>query len=155
MLSNIEYDELVHQVINYFKNKKFNGMYLDVVEDIKDLEEASIQCNKREKSFSSVMYQVKFLKSQYSEEIKDTIQTYHEIIFKDFSFKNDLNAMVNGPYALKMWLVRYLCLEELTMDLEDLIKIDVSSYSVTRQYQEIDILLFRKMIKNKKIILNL
>jgi hypothetical protein len=154
MLSNIEYDELVHQVINYFKNRKFNEMYLDVLDDIEDLQEATTKCNNKEKSFSSVMYEVKFLKSQYVEELKYAIQTYNEIIFKDFTFKNDLNAMINGPYALKMWLIRYVCLDNLTIDLCDLINIDMSNFSVTRQYQEIDIILFKKTIKNKKNILS-
>ena len=154
MVTNNEYNVLVENVIKYFSSKQFNGMYMDIIEDIKELDEASISCNKREKSFSTVMYQVKFLKSQYVEELKDTIQTYNEIIFKDFSFKNDLNAMINGPYALKMWLVRYLCLEELLIDLNDLLCNDISNLSVTRQYQEIDVLLFSKVIKNKKNILN-
>ena len=104
-------------------------MYLDIIEDINDLDEVAIKCNKKEMSFSSVMYQVKFLKSQYAEELKDTIQVYNEIIFKDFSFKNDLNAMINGPYALKTWLVRYLCIDSLTIDLSELIKIDMSNAS--------------------------
>lgn len=155
MLSNKEYDELVHQVIKYFKNKKFNEMYLDVLEDIEDLEDATIKCNNKEKSFSSVMYEVKFLKSQYVEELKYAIQIYNEIIFKDFTFKNDFNTMINGPYALKMWLIRYICLDNLTIDLCDLIINDMSSFSVTRQYQEIDIILFKKAIKSKKNSLNL
>ena len=90
MVTNNEYNVLVENVIKYFSSKKFNGMYMDIIEDIKELDEASISCNKREKSFSAVMYQVKFLKSQYVEELKDTIQTYNEIIFKDFSFKHIL-----------------------------------------------------------------
>ena len=58
--------------------------------------------------------------------------------------------MINGPYALKMWLIRNLCIDNLSIDLCDLIKDDISSYSITRQYQEIDIILFRKTI-NKKV----
>ena len=150
MLTNKEYDELVSKVVKHFKTKKFNEMYLDIIEDINDLDEAAIKCNKKEMSFSSVMYQVKFLKSQYAEELKETIQVYNEIIFKDFSFKNDLNAMINGPYALKTWLVRYLCIDSLTIDLADLIKMDLSTFSITRQYQEIDIILFNKIV-NKKV----
>lgn len=150
MLTNKEYDELVSKVVRHFKSKKFNGMYLDIIEDINELDDAAIKCNNKEKSFSSVMYQVKFLKSQYAEELKDTIQVYNEIIFKDFSFKNDLNAMINGPYALKTWLIRYLCIDSLTIDLSDLVKIDMTSFSVTRQYQEIDIILFNKIV-NKKV----
>ena len=150
MLSNKDYEELVNLVIKHFKSKKFNEMYLDIIEDIKDLNESAIKCSNKEKSFSSVMYQVKFLKSQYVEELKETIQIYNDLIFKDFTFKNDLNTMINGPYALKMWLIRYLCIDNLSIDLCDLIKEDISSYSITRQYQEIDIILFRKTI-NKKV----
>lgn len=150
MLSNKEYEELVNQVIKHFKNKKFNEMYLDILEDIEELNDATIKCNNKEKSFSSVMYEVKFLKSQYADELKDTIQVYNDIIFKDFTFKNDVNTMINGPYALKMWLVRYLCLDNLSIDLSELIKEDISSFSITRQYQEIDIVLFKKTA-NKKV----
>lgn len=150
MLSNKEYEDLVNLVIKHFKIKKFNEMYLDIIEDIEDLNESAIKCSNKEKSFSSVMYQVKFLKSQYVEELKETIQIYNDLIFKDFTFKNDLNTMINGPYALKMWLIRYLCIDNLSIDLCDLIKDDISSYSITRQYQEIDIILFRKTI-NKKV----
>lgn len=150
MLSNKEYGELVNQVIKHFKNKKFNEMYLDILEDIEELNDATIKCNNKEKSFSSVMYEVKFLKSQYADELKDTIQVYNDIIFKDFTFKNDVNTMINGPYALKMWLVRYLCLDNLSIDLSELIKEDISSFSITRQYQEIDIVLFKKTA-NKKV----
>ena len=150
MLTNKEYEDLVSQVIKHIKNKKFNGMYLDIIEDFNELDEAVIICNNKEKSFSSLMYQVKFLKSQYAEELKETIQVYNDIIFKDFSFKNDLNTMINGPYALKMWLVRYLCLDTLSIELSDLIKEDMSSFSITRQYQEIDIILFKKTV-NKKV----
>lgn len=155
MLSNVEYDELVHQVVKYFKTKKFNEMYLDVLEDIEALDDATIKCSNKEKTFTSVMYEVKYLKSQYVEELKYTVQTYNDIIFKDFTFKNDLNTMISGPYALKMWLIRYMCLENLTIDLSELIKVDMSSFSITRQYQEIDIILFNKVIKNKKNILSL
>ena len=150
MLSNKDYEELVNLVIKHFKSKKFNEMYLDIIEDIEDLNESAIKCSNKEKSFSSVMYQVKFLKSQYVEELKETIQIYNDLIFKDFTFKNDLNTMINGPYALKMWLIRYLCIDNLSIDLCDLIKEDISSYSITRQYQEIDIILFRTTI-NKKV----
>ena len=150
MLTNKEYEELVSQVIKHFKNKKFNGMYLDIIEDIEELDEAALQCNNKEKSFSSVMYQVKFLKSQYAEELKDIISVYNEIIFKDFTFKNDLNAMINGAHSLKIWLVRYLCETSLNVELKDLIKVDLEALSVTRKYQEIDNILFKKIV-NKKV----
>ena len=58
--------------------------------------------------------------------------------------------MINGPYALKTWLVRYLCIDSLTIDLSELIKIDMSAFSITRQYQEIDVILFNKIV-NKKV----
>ena len=61
--------------------------------------------------------------------------------------------MINGPYALKMWLIRYLCIDNLSIDLCDLIKEDISSYSITRQYQEIDMLLFNKVL-NVKVVNN-
>ena len=86
MLTNKEYEELMSQVIKHFKSKKFNGMYVDLITDINELDEAAVQCNNKERSFSSVMYQVKFLKSKYAEQLKDTIQIYNEIIFKDFTF---------------------------------------------------------------------
>jgi hypothetical protein len=93
---------------------------------------------------------VKFLKSQYAEELKDIISVYHEIIFKDFTFKNDLNAMINGTHSLKIWLVRYLCESSLNVELKDLIKVDLELLSVTRKYQEIDNILFKKIV-NKKV----
>ena len=87
MLSNKDYEELVNLVIKHFKGKKFNEMYLDIIEDIEDLNESAIKCSNKEKSFSSVMYQVKFLKSQYVEELKGTIQIYNDLIFKDFTLR--------------------------------------------------------------------
>ena len=150
MLTNKEYDELISKVIKYFKNKKFNAMYVDIIEDIEDLDEAVNQCNNKEKSFSSLMYQVKFLKSQYAEELKDVIMIYNEIIFKDFSFKNDLNTMINGAHSLKVWLVRYLCVDNLNIELSELIKKDLENMSVTCKYQEIDNILFKKTV-NKTV----
>ena len=40
MLSNKEYEDLVNLVIKHFKSKKFNEMYLDIIEDIEDLNES-------------------------------------------------------------------------------------------------------------------
>ena len=148
MLSNKEYEELVAQVVKKLRSKK-NFNHKNIINDIKELEESSKLCNLKEKTYSSIMYQVRFLKSKYQDELKDIIATYQEIIFPDFSYKNDLNAMINGPYALKTWLLRYVCVSLIDFELSDLIKQDISSYSITRQYQEIDILLFKKITNIK------
>ena len=34
--------------------------------------------------------------------------------------------MINGPYSLKLWLVRYLCLQKLSVDLSSLINENIS-----------------------------
>ena len=83
------------------------------------------------------------------EELKETIAYYHSVIFKDFSFKNDLNILVTGARALKIWLIRYMCMDSLDIDLSELIKDDISSLNVTQQYLEIDNILFNKVINEK------
>jgi len=96
---------------------------------------------------------VKYLKGIYAEALKETIQTYQEIIFPDFSYKNDLNAMINGPYALKLWLIRYLCLQKLNVDLSSLINENIKNLSITQQYQKIDVILFNNIL-NVKVLSN-
>lgn len=148
MLSNKEFEQLLVNVINYFNSKK-NSDFKNILKDLKELDEASNLCSKKEMTYSSVMYQVKYLKGIYAEALKETIQIYQSIIFPDFSYKNDLNAMINGPYSLKLWLVRYLCLQKLSVDLSSLINENIKNLSITQQYQKIDIILFNSIINIK------
>ncbi len=153
MLSCKEYDNLQKEVMKVLSSKRFTGRYKEIIGDIKELAKASDLCNKQEITYSSVLHQVRFLKGTYCEEIKEIIQSYQEIIFPDFSYKNDLNAMINGPYALKIWLMRYLCLKVLKCELKEIIQGNLSELSITQQYQEIDGMLFQATI-NVKVMSN-
>lgn len=148
MLTNKEYEELICNVIKNIKRKK-NKVYNGIISDIYELDEASKMCNNKLISFSEIMYQVKYLKSIYSDALHDAMLAYQEIIFPDFSYKNDLNVMINGPYALKIWLVRYLCLEVINYNIDHLKNNEITNLSITRQYQLIDELLFNKTINEK------
>lgn len=152
MISNKEYEKLLIDVINSFNKQKYKGSYDDILSDIKELDDISLKFAKKEKSHSSMMYEVRFMKADYAEELKEVIACYHEIIFKDFSYKNDLNALINGPYSLKIWLVRFMCIDAINIDLIDLIKEDFSTLSITKQYLEIDSILFKKVINEKVTI---
>lgn len=149
MLPVKEYDNLQKEAVSILNSKRFSGRYKEIVNDIKELTKASEKCNKQEITYSSVLHQVRFLKGTYNEELKTIIQSYQEIIFPDFSYKNDLNAMINGPYALKLWLIRYMCLKVLKCELNEIVNIELKEYSITQQYQEIDVLLFNAMINVK------
>lgn len=153
MLSNSEFEQLQNLVIKKFSSKRYQEKFKDILMDIKELDESAYLCSKKEMTYSSVMYQVKYLKGIYTEALKETIQTYQEIIFPDFSYKNDLNAMINGPYALKLWLIRYLCLQKLNVDLSSLINEDIKNLSITQQYQKIDVILFNNIL-NVKVLSN-
>lgn len=149
MLPVKEYDNLQKEAVSILSSKRFSGRYKEIVNDIKELTKASEKCNKQEITYSSVLHQVRFLKGTYNEELKTIIQSYQEIIFPDFSYKNDLNAMINGPYALKLWLIRYMCLKVLKCELNEIVNIELKDYSITQQYQEIDVILFNAMINVK------
>lgn len=148
MLTNNEYEELIKKVLKNIKSKK-NKNYNRIISDINELDEASKMCNNKQISFSEIMYQVKYLKSIYQDELHDVLLAYQEIIFPDFTYKNDLNAMINGPYSLKVWLVRYLCLEVLNYNVDKLNKDELNGLSITRQYQKVDEFIFNKTINEK------
>lgn len=149
MLSVKEYDILQKEVIAALSKKRFTERYKEIISDIKELSKASDLCNKQEITYSSVLHQVRFLKGTYNDELKEIIQSYQEIIFPDFTYKNDLNTMINGPYALKIWLTRYLCLRVLKCELSDVIQFDLKDLSITQQYQEIDVMLFQTFMNVK------
>ncbi len=144
-----EYAVLENLAIKKINSKRFSGRYKEIVADINKLNEASDLCNRQKLTYSFVLHQVRFLKGTYNEELKNIIQNYHEIIFPDFTLKNDLNTMINGPYALKIWLLRYMCLKVVKCELSDLIDFEMKDLSVTLQYQKIDMALFNAFINVK------
>lgn len=148
MLTNKEYDALQNLVIKKFKknnDESFNNM----INDLDELDEVSYLCSINEMTYSSLLYQVKYLKGIYGNQLKEVITAYFNVIFPDFSYKNDLNTMINGPYALKLWLLRYLCLNSLSIPLNELITSSLKEESITKKYQEIDEILFNNFIKAK------
>ena len=56
------YDEMLSNAVKKLISKKSKDIDKDILYDIKDLEESTILCNKKEMSHSEVMYQVKYLK---------------------------------------------------------------------------------------------
>lgn len=146
MITNDEFQQLQQKIIKYFSSKKNKYDYKDILNDIEELDKSSYLYSKKEMSFSSMMYQVKYLKGVYGEKIKNTIQTYQSIIFPDFSYKNDLNTLISGPYSLKLWLIRYMCLQKINFELDKLINDEIKSLTITKQYQEIDIILFKNVL---------
>ena len=83
MLSIKEYDSLQMEVLKILSSKRFTGRYKEIVNDIKELSEASDLCNRKEITYSSILHQVRFLKGTYNEELKIVIQAYQEIIFAE------------------------------------------------------------------------
>lgn len=146
MLSLNEYDKILSEVVNKLMHKKSKDIDKEILFEIKDLDESTSLCNNKEMTHSEVMYQVKYLKATYDEKLKEAMSFYQSIIFPDFSYKNDLNAMINGPYSLKIWLIRVVCLNYLKFDISQQFNLDIKNMSITRQYQEIDMLLDRKSV---------
>lgn len=153
MISLNDYDKILISVVNKLINKKNKEIDKDILFDIKDLDESASLCSNKEMTHSEVMYQVRYLKGIYAEQLKEVIAIYQSIIFPDFSYKNDLNAMINGPYSLKIWLIRYVCLAYLKCDVDNLMNQEIKQLSITRQYQAIDIQLFNKVL-NVKVLNN-
>ena len=153
MLSLNEYDKILAEVVNKLMHKKSKDIDKEILFEIKDLDESTSLCNNKEMTHSEVMYQVKYLKATYDEKLKEAMSFYQSIIFPDFSYKNDLNAMINGPYSLKIWLIRVVCLNYLKFDISQQFNLDIKNMSITRQYQEIDMLLFNKVL-NVKVVNN-
>lgn len=153
MLSLNEYDKMLSTVVNKLINKKSKDIDKEILFEIKDLDESTSLCNNKEMTHSEIMYQVKYLKATYDEQLKEAMSIYQSIIFPDFTYKNDLNAMINGPYSLKIWLIRVVCLNYLKFDVSQIINVDFKNMSITRQYQEIDMLLFNKVL-NVKVLNN-
>lgn len=144
-----EYNALENAAIKFLNSKRFTGRYYEILQDINSLTEASELCSRQKLSYSAISHQVRFLKGIYAEEIKSIMMAYSEIIFPEFSIKNDLNALISGPYALKIWLMRYLSLKVLKCELVDLIDFELPDGSITSQYQKIDERLFSLLINVK------
>ena len=148
MLTNKEYDALQNLVIKKFK-KNSGESFSNMINDLDELDEVSYLCSINEMTYSSLLYQVKYLKVVYGNQLNEVIMAYLNAIFPDFSYKNDLNTMINGPYALKLWLLRYLCLNSLNVPLNELITSSLKEENITKKYQEIDERLFNNYIKAK------
>ena len=149
MLSTNELEKLTQSVINK-TNKKNNEELKQIIIDIKQLDKTANLHNKKQISRSSLMNEVRFLKGRYQEQLKEVISEYQTIIFDGYSYKNDLNTMINGTSSLKTWLVRYLCLCQLEEELKDIITLS-ETYSITEKYKAIDTIIFSKIINKNDV----
>jgi hypothetical protein len=148
MLSTNELEKLTQSVINK-TNKKNNEELKQIIIDIKQLDKTANLHNKKQISRSSLMNEVRFLKGRYSEALKETISEYQTLIFEGYSYKNDLNALINGSSSLKLWLTRYLCLCQIQEELKDIVSLENEEYSITEKYKIIDEILFLKIMNSK------
>ena len=148
MLSTNELEKLTQSVINK-TNKKNNEELKQIITDIKQLDKTAILHNKKQISRSSLMNEVRFLKGRYSEALKETISEYQTLIFEGYSYKNDLNTLINGSSSLKLWLTRYLCLCQIQEELKDIVNLENEEYSITEKYKIIDEILFLKIMISK------
>lgn len=148
MLSTNELEKLTQSVINK-TNKKNNEELKQIIIDIKQLDKTANLHNKKQISRSSLMNEVRFLKGRYSEALKETISEYQTLIFEGYSYKNDLNALINGSSSLKLWLTRYLCLCQIQEELKDIVSLENEEYSITEKYKIIDEILFLKIMNTK------
>lgn len=148
MLSTNELEKLTQSVINK-TNKKNNEELKQIITDIKQLDKTAILHNKKQISRSSLMNEVRFLKGRYSEALKETISEYQTLIFEGYSYKNDLNTLINGSSSLKLWLTRYLCLCQIQEELKDIVNLENEEYSITEKYKIIDEILFLKIMNSK------
>ncbi len=148
MLSTNELEKLTQSVINK-TNKKNNEELKQIITDIKQLDKTAILHNKKQISRSSLMNEVRFLKGRYSEALKETISEYQTLIFEGYSYKNDLNTLINGSSSLKLWLTRYLCLCQIQEELKDIVNLENEEYSITEKYKIIDEILFLKIMNTK------
>ena len=148
MLSTNELEKLTQSVINK-TNKKNNEELKQIITDIKQLDKTAILHNKKQISRSSLMNEVRFLKGRYSEALKETISEYQTLIFEGYSYKNDLNTLINGSSSLKLWLTRYLCLCQIQEELKDIVNLENDEYSITEKYKIIDEILFLKIMNSK------
>ena len=74
---------------------------------------------------------------------------YQTLIFEGYSYKNDLNTLINGSSSLKLWLTRYLCLCQIQEELKDIVNLENEEYSITEKYKIIDEILFLKIMNTK------
>lgn len=148
MLSTNELEKLTQSVINK-TNKKNNEELKQIIIDIKQLDKTANLHNKKQISRSSLMNEVRFLKGRYSEALKETISEYQTLIFEGYSYKNDLNTLINGSSSLKLWLTRYLCLCQIQEELKDIVSLENEEYSITEKYKIIDEILFLKIVNSK------
>lgn len=148
MLSTNELEKLTQSVINK-TNKKNNEELKQIITDIKQLDKTAILHNKKQISRSSLMNEVRFLKGRYAEALKETISEYQTLIFEGYSYKNDLNTLINGSSSLKLWLTRCLCLCQIQEELKDIVNLENDEYSITEKYKIIDEILFLKIMNTK------
>ena len=148
MLSTSELEKLTQSVINK-TYKKNDEVLKQIVIDIKQLDKSVALHNKNEISRSSLINEVRFLKGRYQEQLKEVISEYQMLIFEGYSYKNDLNALINGSSSLKLWITRYLCLCQIQEELKDIVSLENEEYSITEKYKIIDEILFLKIMNSK------
>ena len=149
MYSINEYDELLNSAIKKLSGKKYEDRYKNLINDVKDLLESINVYNNKEMSYSTIMYQVRYLKNLYNEQLKEIIYSYQEIALPDFSSKNDPCSIINSPQSLKTWMLRYMCYKIVNIDLSMVIKEKLNEQTITNKYQEIDSYLFSYAFKKK------
>ena len=149
MYSIIQYDQLLLTASKKLNSKKYEGKYNDLLYDLKELEQSIKKYNEKEMSFSTIMYQVRYLKNLYNDVLKETILAYQEIVIPDFSYKSDTLSCITSPFSLKLWFLRYMCLQIVNKNLTQIINKPLKEQSITNKYYEIDTLLCEAALNNK------
>lgn len=149
MYSINEYDKLLIMASKKLSSKKYEGQYKELLYDLKELEQSILKYNEKEMSFSTIMYQVRYLKNLYSDILKDTILAYQEVVLPDFSYKGDVLSCITSPFSLKVWMLRFMCLTIINKNLSLIIKEPLKEKSMTNKYYEIDSILCEMALKNK------
>lgn len=152
MFSINQYDEFLKVALKKVSGKKYEGKYNDIVNNIKEFEKKANEYNEKKISYNTIMYEVKYLKNVYNEELKEAITNYQNIIFPDLVSKNDVGSIINSPFNLKVWFLRYLCIKIINTDLINIIKSELTSNTITNKYNELDTILFKSALKSKVLI---
>lgn len=151
MLTLKQYEELQKQAIKTIdgiNNKKLK----EIITEIESINDLTYLCDKKIMPYGTIQYKIRNIKAKYHDEINQVIQVYHQIIFPDhLSFNTDVNSMINGPYSLKIWLLRYLCYSLCKEDLTQYLNDDFYEMNITEQFQLIDLILFN-FVLNKKTV---
>lgn len=148
MIPTTEFEKLLKSVL-IKTYKTGNEEYKNIVDDIKNLSKTMNAYNNQKINRNCYLNEIRFLKGKYKEQLKESVISYQSVVFEGFTYKNDVNTMINGASSLKLWLIRYLALKHTNIELTDVLDFSNNDYSITEKYQVIDVMLFKKIINEK------